>query len=181
MDKRCERCGGPLPDWATMARQYCDVCRKDVQRERNERYRAAHKDIDAAARAERRNEQRFCADCGTPLPIGCHLNKLYCRECADRRHHQDAVERMRRYRAEKRPWTKPENEKPKEKPKERSTMKRNTVQIQPITLRLSDEKYCSPCRFVGSFTEGYLCNFILMTGERRGCPAGVGCVRRETR
>ena len=37
---------------------------------------------------------------------------------------------------------------------------------------------CRPCIYSGVLTEGVCCNYILITGNRRGCPAGKGCERR---
>lgn len=47
------------------------------------------------------------------------------------------------------------------------------------SLRASDQLYCMKCVYHGAFTEGYLCNYIMMTGHRRGCDAGVGCGMRK--
>lgn len=39
-----------------------------------------------------------------------------------------------------------------------------------------DKKYCNGCYFFSGGFEGVrLCNYYLMTGKRRPCPAGVGC------
>lgn len=39
-----------------------------------------------------------------------------------------------------------------------------------------DKKYCKGCYFFSGGFEGVrLCNYYLMTGKRRPCPAGVGC------
>ena len=38
---------------------------------------------------------------------------------------------------------------------------------------------CKPCIYSGVMsTWGIACNYILITGNRRGCPAGKGCERR---
>ena len=50
----------------------------------------------------------------------------------------------------------------------------------PRMLTAADKKYCHPCVYKGSFAADYLCNYISVTGERRGCPAGVGCTQRRT-
>lgn len=46
------------------------------------------------------------------------------------------------------------------------------------TLNKDDKLYCSKCVYQGCYTEDYLCNYILITGEHRGCKAGVGCNKR---
>lgn len=46
-------------------------------------------------------------------------------------------------------------------------------------LTPENRRYCKPCKYKGSFPEGYLCNFNVKTGKVRGCKPGVGCTRRE--
>lgn len=42
-----------------------------------------------------------------------------------------------------------------------------------------DNKYCKGCVFFSGGFEGVrLCNYYLQTGERRPCPAGVGCTAK---
>lgn len=42
-----------------------------------------------------------------------------------------------------------------------------------------DNKYCDGCVFFSGGFEGVrLCNYYLQTGERRPCPAGVGCTAK---
>lgn len=43
-----------------------------------------------------------------------------------------------------------------------------------------DKKYCTTCVYRGSFNAGYLCNYFCLTGNRRGCKAGVGCDKKLT-
>lgn len=42
----------------------------------------------------------------------------------------------------------------------------------------SDRKFCKPCINSGSRDDWHLCDYMLQTGHRRGCKAGVGCIRR---
>ena len=43
-----------------------------------------------------------------------------------------------------------------------------------------NEKYCRTCRYHGWLGNHALtCDYILITGKRRGCPAGPGCTKRE--
>lgn len=53
-----------------------------------------------------------------------------------------------------------------------------TPKIVDNFLTAENKKYCSPCVYKGCFTEGYLCNFNVLTGRVRGCKAGVGCTQR---
>lgn len=44
------------------------------------------------------------------------------------------------------------------------------------------ELYCIPCRHYRSITGSgldYVCNYLLDTGEKRGCPFGSGCKKRD--
>lgn len=50
----------------------------------------------------------------------------------------------------------------------------------PKMLTAADKKYCSSCIYKGSFAADYLCNFFVITGMMRGCPAGVGCNQRRS-
>lgn len=46
-----------------------------------------------------------------------------------------------------------------------------------------DREYCHRCIYSPSekTLEKYLCAYFEKTGVRRGCPAGVGCTKRELR
>ena len=43
------------------------------------------------------------------------------------------------------------------------------------------DAYCDPCTYLDRYYGYRTCAFYSTTGVRRGCPAGEGCVRRETR
>lgn len=43
----------------------------------------------------------------------------------------------------------------------------------------ADRKHCSNCIYRSVYNTGYICNFFLITGARRNCPAGAGCIRKE--
>lgn len=42
-----------------------------------------------------------------------------------------------------------------------------------------DEKYCSECIHRSKVNRNIACLYITDTGSHRGCPAGVGCDKRE--
>lgn len=48
-----------------------------------------------------------------------------------------------------------------------------------VTLRKSDIKYCMRCEYHGNFIHQILCDHLCKTGQRRGCPPGVGCDKRR--
>ena len=105
--------------------------------------------------------QTNCLMCGVPFPKGTVASRKYCVECYEKR---EMAARQRR--REKRKQEKKDAPPP---PKPLSPEK---------TLSSEDRRYCERCIYAGRFTAGYLCNYIFMTGERRGCPAGVGCKRK---
>ena len=45
----------------------------------------------------------------------------------------------------------------------------------------TDRVYCSKCLYACGLSgrADYLCEYILFTGERRGCKAGRGCTKRK--
>lgn len=153
MERRCERCGGPLPDGSTLARRYCEPCSAEIHRQRCAAYRLRMKETPG-----REPIQRYCGVCGKPLPLGCSANKKFCEECSYLRHREMSRQRSHDRRDRK-----------------------VAVHQQPRTLTVKDERYCARCRYVGDFSRGYLCDYISLTGMQRGCPAGAGCVRREKR
>ena len=46
-------------------------------------------------------------------------------------------------------------------------------------LTQKNKAYCSRCRYRGLHSESYLCQYILIAGERRGCAPGAGCDKRK--
>lgn len=41
------------------------------------------------------------------------------------------------------------------------------------------DETCRPCVYHGTAAGLITCDHLLITGERRGCPAGKGCIRRK--
>lgn len=107
---------------------------------------------------------RTCLDCGGALPEGSSVKRKYCDECIDK-HKREGWARKREAERQR---------------KARQANYPKTVPKEPETLKKRDVAYCIKCGYHGNISEGYLCNFMLTTGERRGCPAGVGCERRKT-
>ena len=49
-----------------------------------------------------------------------------------------------------------------------------------VKSSLCDTKTCARCIYSFSLSGMLACDYILATGHRRGCPAGVGCDKRQT-
>ena len=97
----------------------------------------------------------ICLRCGGKLPDGCALTKKYCDVCAAERNRE--LTRQRQKKAVKR-----------------------MLEVNAERNYNADLEYCKPCIYRGSVEYGNnLCDYILYTGHRRGCKAGVGCVKRE--
>ena len=107
--------------------------------------------------------ERKCLMCGKPFPPDTFASRKYCHEC-----HLIRVVDVRQRAAERR--------------REREREKKARPQpmfIQRKSPNKNDERYCSRCRYQGK-TGVNLCDYFYRTGERRGCPAGVGCNKRRT-
>lgn len=52
------------------------------------------------------------------------------------------------------------------------------VPKREVTLKKADMAYCRKCDYHGNFDQQILCEYLYRTGERRGCPAGIGCDKR---
>lgn len=108
--------------------------------------------------------ERKCKVCGKPFPPGTVATKRYCDQCREKL----AKERESRRKEERRSR------------REKAAQEKIAAQIGETTiLRKDDMAYCRKCIYRGSFSESYLCNYLMMTAERRGCRAGVGCNKRE--
>lgn len=48
------------------------------------------------------------------------------------------------------------------------------------SIAKADREYCMKCVYANNNSiEVYLCNYISITGQRRGCKYGVGCTKRK--
>lgn len=45
---------------------------------------------------------------------------------------------------------------------------------------MAEPKFCRGCIHRGNTSGFSTCDYILNTGRPRGCPAGSGCIRKET-
>ena len=100
---------------------------------------------------------RICLRCGQPLPAASCLARKYCDSCAAERNRE--LTRERRQKAVRR--------------------MQEVRQQSQISI---DRKYCRQCIYYGSEEYGHnLCDYMLMTGIRRGCHYGDGCERRVVR
>ena len=107
---------------------------------------------------------KSCIMCGAEFPEGTPAARKYCLDCGAIKYKQDQQRR---------------NERKRERKRARKAQEQNLKPPHdPKTLQEIDKRYCGKCVYAGSFSANYLCNFMLMTGERRGCKAGVGCNRR---
>ena len=101
-------------------------------------------------------DQRTCLRCGQPLPEGSSCSRRYCDACGKQWNIELTRERQRR----------------KDK---------RQAEIVAERRDKADRAYCRTCVYHGSENYGnYLCDYLLLTGTRRGCKAGVGCERRRT-
>lgn len=100
-------------------------------------------------------DDRTCLMCGQPLPEWSSRSRRYCDECGRKRNIELTWARQR---------------------------KREKVQREAAEIRqaAADRKYCQKCLYAhaGKYPT-HLCDYILLTGNRRGCKAGVGCTERR--
>lgn len=106
---------------------------------------------------------RRCQICGKELPIGSSASRKYCQQCS--KQHNIELTKLRQQRfSQKRSEARAEQ----------------AVIQQPVReLREEDKAYCSKCVYKGRCSEDYLCDYLVMTGKRRGCKAGKGCKKRK--
>ena len=109
--------------------------------------------------------ERKCLMCGQPLPEGVVASRKYCNDCGIQRKRESEAKRREVRKSMRELAKKEESESPKQQKPAR-------------TISEKDRRYCAKCIYRGRYTAGYLCNYICMTGERRGCPPGVGCTRK---
>ena len=103
--------------------------------------------------------ERKCVMCGKVFPEGTPASRKYCYECLEIRHAEQQRKQKEKRKAERKAAPPPP-------PPKKST------------LTKANKQYCAKCIYCGSFSAGYLCNYILLTSQVRGCKAGVGCTRR---
>lgn len=97
----------------------------------------------------------ICLRCGGTLPEGSGQSRKYCDACGKARNIELTIERQ-----------------------QKAAKKQKTVAEEK--QEIADRRYCRSCKFYGSENYGRnLCDFLLITGRRRGCKCGVGCERRE--
>ena len=106
--------------------------------------------------------ERRCQMCGVVFPEGTAPTRKYCFDCLEIRHEQARI----RHR-----------EKERLKARERAAeAKKNR---QKTTNPKTDRAYCGKCIYHGFIRDGLMtCDYILLTGHRRGCKAGAGCDKR---
>ncbi len=107
--------------------------------------------------------ERKCRMCGVVFPPNTPATRKYCLDCSAIRYKENQARQKAKRKAL-------DAVKAQERKKEEQKL--------PKTLSEADKRYCRKCVYAGAFTANYLCNFMVMTGERRGCKAGVGCERR---
>lgn len=99
--------------------------------------------------------QRTCLRCGNPLPVLSSASRRYCDECGKQRNIELTRERQRK------------------------ALKR-AYEVRMAKQEVKDKAWCRKCIYHGSENYGnYLCDYILLTGKRRGCKPGEGCNQRR--
>ena len=100
---------------------------------------------------------QMCLRCGKPLPVGCSRSRKYCPECGRKQNIELTVKRQqasREYFARKRAESR----------------------------EAADREFCRQCVYCGEGEyHNNLCDYMLRTGERRGCHYGVACTKRIRR
>jgi len=104
---------------------------------------------------------KSCQICGVPFPPNTPGSKKYCSKCLIK-HNREASRERRARRAAKRAAEK------------QAAMAVNTTEKE-------DRVYCSKCVYSAVRSDTYLCDYISLTGTRRGCKPGKGCTKREMR
>lgn len=100
-------------------------------------------------------ERRICLRCGSELPATCSISRKYCDACGKQRNIELTIRR-------------------------KQTAKAYYEKQRAEKQDAADREYCKPCTYYGSEEYGgNLCDYLLKTGHRRGCKAGVGCNMRE--
>ena len=102
-----------------------------------------------------------CRVCGKAFPPETPATRKYCKECAALVLRENAARRREQQRIAK-----------------LYTENYSGKTAKAGTLKEADKRYCRKCIYRGNFTENYLCDYISITRERRGCPAGAGCEKR---
>lgn len=96
----------------------------------------------------------ICLRCGNALPDGCYLTKKYCDKCVADRNRERARERKKK-------------------------AVQRMIEAKAEKNYNADREYCKSCVHYGTGEySSNLCDYILDTGHRRGCKAGVGCAER---
>lgn len=94
-----------------------------------------------------------CLICGQLLPKGCSQSRRYCDACGRERNRE-----LTRLRAK--------------------GMAERAAEAAAEKRGAKERAYCRPCVYANHHDGVNLCDYILKTGHRRGCKAGVGCERR---
>ena len=86
----------------------------------------------------------ICLRCGCKLPDGCALTRKYCDVCARERNKEKTRERQRK-------------------------AVQRMIEVNAERNYNADREYCKSCIYRGSVeVVNNLCDYILLTGKRRG-------------
>lgn len=105
---------------------------------------------------------RLCQICGKELPTESSASRKYCQPCS--KQHEAELAKIRQIR---------NNQKRAERRAEKPM-----IQKPRRTLLPEDRAFCIKCIYAGRQAEEYLCDYMLLTGKRRGCAPGKGCKKR---
>ena len=106
---------------------------------------------------------RRCQICGKELPIGSSAARKYCQPCS--KQHNIELTKLRQQRFSQK--------------RSEARAEQAVIQQQVRELREEDKAYCAMCVYKGRCSEDYLCDYLVVTGKRRGCKAGKGCKKRK--
>ena len=116
-----------------------------------------------------KNPEVTCTDCGITF-MRKSVRQIRCPKCQEQYRAEQVRANARAYYAR----SKGRADKPradKEALKERR---------EGVRSPLCDTKTCARCIYSFSLSGMLACDYILATGHRRGCPAGVGRDKRQT-
>ncbi len=116
-----------------------------------------------------RNTEVTCKDCGITF-MRKSYRQVRCRKCQEQ-YRAEQVRANARAHYARLHGSAGEPRTVKEAPKDSR---------ESVKSSICDTKTCARCIYSFSLSGTLACDYILATGHSRGCPAGVGCDKRQT-